>query len=120
MIFVVTTVDMMLLTIINFINLRDNLAKIVIYSSELEFYTSDQTASYEVQSFIAELGGLLDLLIGFSFFGVFQLIEWLIGFLIGSSKRESSSKNGSVSSIEIKGNAAVELSDKTEKNEHML
>ena len=97
---------------------KDNLAKIVIYYSELELYTSDQTPSYELQSFIAELGGLTDLLMGFSFFGVFQLIEWFIGLLIGTlSKKKLSTKNGSVSPIEIKDDAAVELSDNIERSE---
>ena len=39
-----------------------------------------QKKDYELQSFVAELGGTVDLFIGFSFFTVFQLIEIVPAF----------------------------------------
>ena len=48
---------------------------------------NDQTASYEIQNFIAEFGGLVDLLVGVSFFTVFQLTELGVVRLMGMFKK---------------------------------
>ena len=55
--------------------IRENMARVHIYYDELKVNNKAQTQAYEIQSFIAELGGTVDLFIGFSFFTVFQLIE---------------------------------------------
>ena len=54
---------------------RENIARVHIYYDELKIDRKVQIKAYELQSFIAEFGGTVDLLIGFSFFTVLQLIE---------------------------------------------
>lgn len=70
---------------------KNNLVKISIYYDTLEAHMNDQTASYEIQNFIAEFGGLIDLLVGLSFFTIFQLMEmfvvWLINLCWGKKKK---------------------------------
>jgi len=46
---------------------------------DLKTESEVQTASYNFGSFVAEVGGMLDLFIGFSFFTVIQLVEILYG-----------------------------------------
>ena len=58
---------------------RENIARVHIYYDELKSDKKVQIKAYELQSFIAEFGGTVDLLIGFSFFTVLQLIEIAVG-----------------------------------------
>ena len=59
---------------------RGNFARIHIYYDDLKTTTNEQVKAYEIQNFIAEFGGTVDLFIGFSFFTVFQLIKISIAF----------------------------------------
>ncbi|KAL5260459.1 hypothetical protein ACHWQZ_G010556 [Mnemiopsis leidyi] len=77
---------------------RENMARIHIFYKELKVDKQSQTPAYDISSFIAELGGTIDLFIGFSIFTVAQLIEIGIAFLVHkvlqrskSSKRKNES-----------------------------
>eukprot|EP00116_Pleurobrachia_bachei_P003314 sb/3463576/ len=61
---------------------QDNLARIHIYYAELKEDVVEQEKAYEVQNFVAEFGGTVDLFIGFSFFTVFQLVEIMIAWCV--------------------------------------
>ena len=50
------------------------------YYDDLKTTTNEQVKAYEIQNFIAEFGGTVDLFIGFSFFTIFQLMEIGIAF----------------------------------------
>ncbi|KAL5266191.1 hypothetical protein ACHWQZ_G003561 [Mnemiopsis leidyi] len=62
----------------NYDTARLNLLKLVFYTDQMSSIELEQTPSYEITSFIAELGGLTDLFIGFSFFTAYQFFEWLV------------------------------------------
>ena len=51
------------------------MVRLHIFYDEVYYHTAAQTQDYEIQNFIGELGGTVDLFIGFSFFTVFQLFE---------------------------------------------
>lgn len=55
-----------------------NLVKLVFFQDLLMTRSEAQTASYDWWNFIGELGGLVDLCIGISFFTVFKFFEWTI------------------------------------------
>ncbi|KAL5256360.1 hypothetical protein ACHWQZ_G011554 [Mnemiopsis leidyi] len=57
---------------------KSNLLKVVIFTDKMMNVDVEQTASYELSSFISEFGGLVDLFVGISFFTCYQIIEWLI------------------------------------------
>ena len=59
---------------------QENFARIHIYYDNLKTTTNEQVKAYEIQNFVAEFGGAVDLFIGFSFFTIFQLIEIGIAF----------------------------------------
>ena len=67
---------------------RKNLAKLNIFADHLMINYAIQTQSYQIENFIAQFGGLTDLLIGISFFTVFQLIEVTCSKIYGRFKRE--------------------------------
>ena len=58
---------------------RENMLYLRIFFEDLKTESEVQTASYNFGSFVAEVGGMLDLFIGFSFFTVIQLVEILYG-----------------------------------------
>ena len=62
--------------------IRENMARVHIYYDELKVNNKVQTKAYQIQSFIAELGGTVDLFIGFSFFTILQLIEISVAFCL--------------------------------------
>ena len=61
---------------------KENLIRLHVYYDKMEYLSIVQTKDYEIQNFIGELGGVVDLFIGFSFFTVFQLIEIAIAFVV--------------------------------------
>ena len=63
----------------------NNIARLHIYYDDIKIDKIDQVKAYELQNFIAELGGTFDLFVGFSCFTVFQVIE--IGVAIFVYKR---------------------------------
>ena len=60
----------------------DNFLRLHVFYEDLKVTDITQTAAYDVFSFISEFGGSTDLLIGLSFFTVFQLIEMFIAYII--------------------------------------
>ena len=70
---------------------RENLARIHIFYKELKVDKQSQTPAYDISSFIAELGGTIDLFIGFSIFTVAQLIEIGIAFLVHQVRQKRKS-----------------------------
>ena len=62
----------------NYADAKANLVKLVFYTDHMMNVQEIQTASYEYASFIAELGGLVDLFIGISFFTCYQIMEWVM------------------------------------------
>eukprot|EP00116_Pleurobrachia_bachei_P002876 sb/3463138/ len=72
---------------------QSNFARIHIYYDDLKTTTNEQVKAYEIQNFIAEFGGTVDLFIGFSFFTIFQLMEIGVAFCFYSwHKRRKSTK----------------------------
>eukprot|EP00116_Pleurobrachia_bachei_P013752 sb/3474014/ len=63
---------------------RENLVRIHIYHDDIRIEEINQEAAYDVASFIAEMGGIGDLFIGFSFFTMFQLVEIIIALVARS------------------------------------
>ena len=61
---------------------RANLIRLHIFFDDIEYTENDQTAEYEIQNFIGELGGVVDLFIGFSFFTIFQLLEIAVAMFV--------------------------------------
>ena len=47
---------------------------------------------YEIQNFIAEFGGTVDIFIGFSFFTVFQLIEIAVAWVVVKCCRRATTR----------------------------
>lgn len=68
-----------------------NLIKLVFFQDVLTMTTETQTASYEIQNFIAELGGTVDLFIGISFYTLYKLIEWIFCSIYRKTKKRKSS-----------------------------
>ncbi|KAL5267616.1 hypothetical protein ACHWQZ_G004604 [Mnemiopsis leidyi] len=82
---------------------KENLIRLHVYYDKMEYLSVVQTKDYEIQNFIGELGGVVDLFIGFSFFTVFQLIEIVIAAVIlrkcrrkTASDSENDERNGDV------------------------
>eukprot|EP00116_Pleurobrachia_bachei_P003212 sb/3463474/ len=60
---------------LNYTYAENNFARIRVFYPELKRKTTTQVKVYSIQNMVAELGGTVDLFVGFSFFTVFQLIE---------------------------------------------
>ena len=69
-----------------------NIARLHIYFSQIKIDEDTQTKANDIQNFIAQLGGTLDLFIGFSFFTLFQLLEIGIDFCITTIGRRHKTK----------------------------
>lgn len=61
---------------------QNNLIRLHIFYGELKETKVTQEKAYEVQNFIAEFGGTVDLLIDISFFTVFQTLEISFAYII--------------------------------------
>ncbi|KAL5252118.1 hypothetical protein ACHWQZ_G015052 [Mnemiopsis leidyi] len=57
---------------------KENFVRIHIYYEDLKVTQKQQKKAYEIFNFIAELGGTVDMMIGFSFFTLFQTVEIFI------------------------------------------
>jgi len=57
---------------------KANMVKISLYYESLVQYSNTQTASYEIQNFISEFGGTVDLLVGLSVYLFLQILEWSV------------------------------------------
>ena len=82
----------------NYNDAKNNFIKLVFYIQRMQLTTVTQTPSYEIQSFIGELGGLTDLFIGISFFTFFQMLDWLLTRPFRKSKNKAKSKANKVNS----------------------
>ena len=60
----------------------ENYARVHVFYNDLKIINIDQTKAYEVFNFISEFGGATDLLIGLSFFTMFQLFEIFIAYMV--------------------------------------
>ena len=80
--------------------IQENMARVHIYYDELKVNNKVQTETYQIENFIAELGGTVDLFIGFSFFTILQLIEISVAFCLtrlwqhGKRKEEAAPNSG--------------------------
>ena len=70
---------------------RENMARIHIFYKELKVEKLSQQKAYDISSFIAELGGTVDLFIGFSVFTIAQLVEICIAALVRKIKKKRNS-----------------------------
>jgi WD40 repeat protein len=70
---------------------KDNLIRLHVYYDKMEYRQIDQTKDYEIQNFIGELGGTVDLFIGFSFFTVFQLLEIVVACIYVRCRKKGKS-----------------------------
>lgn len=86
---------------------QSNLVKLVFYTDEMSTTNIDETASYEISSFIAELGGLTDFFVGLSFFTAFQLVEWVLTKLLRCGKPRKN-KAEIVENIELRDSPGKE------------
>jgi len=59
---------------------QSNFVRLHIYYEDIKVTSIAQEKAYEIFNFVAELGGTVDLLIGFSFFTIFQLLEIAIAY----------------------------------------
>jgi len=59
---------------------KSNFVRLHIYYDDIKVTSIVQEKAYEIFNFVAELGGTVDLLIGFSFFTIFQLLEIAIAY----------------------------------------
>ena len=81
---------------------EENFVRLYVYYDDVKVTEIEQTKAYEFYNFIAELGGTTDLLIGISFFTLFQLFEIFIGLTIFkccSRKNEQCNVNRSAEDI---------------------
>ncbi len=62
----------------NYTYAQENFVRIHIYYHDIKVTKISQVKAYEIWNFIAELGGTVDMMIGFSFFTIFQVLEILI------------------------------------------
>ena len=67
---------------------RENMLNLRIFFEDVKVESEIQTASYNFGSFVAEVGGMLDLFIGFSFFTVIQLVEIVFGWGLSWRKKK--------------------------------
>lgn len=61
---------------------RQNFVRLHIFYGEIRATTISQVQSYQLASFVAELGGTMDLLIGLSFFTMFQMFEIAVAYVM--------------------------------------
>ena len=61
---------------------RQNFLRLHIFYGEIRDTTIEQVQSYQLASFVAELGGTMDLLIGLSFFTMFQMFEIAVAYVM--------------------------------------
>ena len=75
----------------------ENLVRLHFFYDDIKYTELEQEKVYEIQNFIAEFGGTVDLFIGFSFFTVFQLFEiaiaWCVWRTFKDERRKSSPGN---------------------------
>ena len=57
---------------------RENYVRIHIFYPDIKVTEKEQEKAYEIFNFIAEFGGTVDMMISFSFFTVFQVLEMVI------------------------------------------
>eukprot|EP00116_Pleurobrachia_bachei_P019193 sb/3479455/ len=72
---------------------KENMARLHIYYTALKEDVVQQQKVYEIQNFIAEFGGTVDIFIGFSFFTVFQLIEIGVAWIVVKCCRRAARGN---------------------------
>ena len=74
---------------------KENFVRINIYYQDLKVTQKKQEKAYEIFNFIAELGGTVDMMIGFSFFTLFQTVEIFIVWMCcrGFIRRRSTSSS---------------------------
>lgn len=72
---------------VNLTQARDNLVFLKIFFEDLKVESEVQNAAYNFGSFIAEVGGMLDMFIGFSFFTIIQLVEIVFGWAVNWRKK---------------------------------
>ena len=71
----------------------ENLVRLHIFYDDIKYTDVVQEKAYEIQNFIAEFGGTVDLFIGFSFFTVFQLFEIAIAWCVWRTCKDQRTKS---------------------------
>ena len=71
----------------------ENLVRLHVFYDDIKYTEVEQEKAYEIQNFIAEFGGTVDLFIGFSFFTVFQLFEIAIAWCVWRTSKDKRRKS---------------------------
>lgn len=66
---------------------RNNFLQVNIFYEELSYEHTEQQKAFEFLSLLSEIGGFLGLLLGASVLTVFELIDFIILFVIGKAHK---------------------------------
>ncbi|KAL5252117.1 hypothetical protein ACHWQZ_G015051 [Mnemiopsis leidyi] len=93
---------------------KENYVRINIFYPDIKITEKTQEKAYEIFNFIAEFGGTVDMMISFSFFTVFQVVELIIVWMCLTGYRKLP---GSESNHRSDGQHAVEKTGKKSDDE---